>query len=52
MMNTWKKKKRFMRDYWLNSLSDNKIERLETEWFASDEAAEMLERSVAFDRDI
>src|SRR5215213_4635476 len=43
MMNSLEEKKRFMRDYWLNSLTDNQIERLETEWFASDEDAELLE---------
>ena len=43
MMNSLEEKKRFMRDYWLNSLSDNQIKRLETEWFASDEDAELLE---------
>jgi hypothetical protein len=42
-MNTLEEKKRFMRDYWLNSLSDNQIELLETEWFASDADAELLE---------
>jgi hypothetical protein len=42
-MNTLEEKKRFMRDYWLNSLSDNQIEKLETEWFANDEDAELLE---------
>jgi hypothetical protein len=42
-MNSLEEKKRFMRDYWLDSLSDNQIERLETEWFASDEDAELLE---------
>jgi hypothetical protein len=42
-MNSLEEKKRFMRDYWLDSLSDNQLERLETEWFASDEDAELLE---------
>ncbi|MDQ3802149.1 MAG: hypothetical protein M3384_22205 [Acidobacteriota bacterium] len=32
-----------MRDYWLDVLSDNQIERLETEWFANDQDAELLE---------
>lgn len=32
-----------MRDYWLNALSDNQFARLETEWFGSDEDAELLE---------
>lgn len=42
-MNTLEEKKRFMRDYWLDSLSDNQIEKLEAEWFANDEDAELLE---------
>ncbi|HEX8250126.1 MAG TPA: hypothetical protein VF599_18275 [Pyrinomonadaceae bacterium] len=32
-----------MRDYWLDSLTDNQTERLETEWFGNDEDAELLE---------
>ena len=32
-----------MRDYWLDSLADNQLELLETEWFASDEDAELLQ---------
>lgn len=32
-----------MRDYWLDALSDNQSARLETEWFGSDEDAELLE---------
>lgn len=43
MNNTLEDKKRLMRDYWLDSLSDNQIELFETEWFASDENAELLE---------
>ena len=31
-----------MRDYWLNSLDDNQLEQFETEWFGSDEDAELL----------
>ncbi|HLL99672.1 MAG TPA: hypothetical protein VK400_01345 [Pyrinomonadaceae bacterium] len=43
MNNALEEKKRLMRDYWLDLLSDNQIELLETEWFASDENAELLE---------
>ena len=32
-----------MRDYWLDSLADNQLEQLETEWFASDEDTELLQ---------
>lgn len=32
-----------MRDYWLDALGDGQSARLETEWFASDEDAELLE---------
>lgn len=32
-----------MRDYWLDTLSDSQSARLETEWFGSDEDAELLE---------
>ncbi|HEX8369856.1 MAG TPA: hypothetical protein VF604_15020 [Pyrinomonadaceae bacterium] len=32
-----------MRDYWLDALTDNQTERLETEWFGNDEDAELLE---------
>ena len=42
-MNTLEEKKRFMRDYWLDSLSDNQSVLLETEWFGSDEDTELLE---------
>ncbi len=41
-MKTLNKKEELMRDYWLNSLDDNQLERLETEWFGSDEDAELL----------
>jgi hypothetical protein len=42
-MNTQEEKKQFMRDYWLDALSDSQSARLETEWFGSDEDAESLE---------
>jgi hypothetical protein len=42
-MNTLEEKKRFMRDYWLDALSDNQSGMLETEWFGNDEDAELLE---------
>ena len=41
-MKALNKKEELMRDYWLNSLDDNQLERLETEWFGSDEDAELL----------
>jgi len=36
------KKEEAMRAYWLGSLSDPQVEALETEWFSSDEDAELL----------
>ena len=36
-------KEELMRDYWLDSLDDNQLEQFETEWFGSDEDAELLE---------
>jgi predicted RND superfamily exporter protein len=42
-MDVLQEKEKMMRDYWLNSLGDNQVERLETEWFANDEDAELLE---------
>jgi hypothetical protein len=42
-MNTLEEKKRFMRDYWLDSLSDNQSGLFEIEWFSNDEDAELLE---------
>lgn len=42
-MNTLEEKKRFMRDYWLDSLTDNQTGQMETEWFGNDADAELLE---------
>ncbi len=42
-MDVLREKEKMMRDYWLNSLGDNHVERLETEWFANDEDSELLE---------
>lgn len=42
-MRTLEEKKKFMRDYWLDSLTSNQSEVFETEWFGNDEDAELLE---------
>jgi hypothetical protein len=42
-MDVLQEKEKMMRDYWLNSLGDNQVEHLETEWFATDEDSELLE---------
>jgi hypothetical protein len=42
-MDVLREKEKMMRDYWLNSLGDNQVERLETEWFGNDEDSELLE---------
>ena len=36
-------KNRFMREYWLNSLTDAQMNAFETEWFSNDEDTELLE---------
>ena len=36
-------KNQFMREYWLNSLTDTQIDAFETEWFSNDADAELLE---------
>ena len=42
-MKNLEEKKQFMREYWLNSLTDTQIDAFETEWFSNDEDAELLE---------
>jgi hypothetical protein len=42
-MDVLSEKEKMMRDYWLNSLGSNHVERLETKWFSNDDDAELLE---------
>ena len=45
-MKVFNNKEELMRDYWLNSLADNQLERFETEWFGSDEDSEFWKLPV------